>query len=372
MRRPSPLAPMVAAPLALLLLGSSAAAALAPLGERTFCRAKDYLSMGERATAREVVNVLGRWSSQAQWNEIGVARDLDRYDPTDGYLEFRRSGVRVSPDRTPMRRAACKKRNQAQRFLLKENVGSLPFRNAKMAASVGASVAELNREPVSELACDIVFDVRTLRAGLNADPALYAHEPSRARARSPAHPPLTHRPPWARACRRYAARNQASWEWASPTRPALHMRIPTARLPRKSSRLTWPPAGGLSSPDTPYSQARLTRSRCTSSFGALEARRPQGPWPLPPDTPWSPLPTYDRCYHHRLDAFSMIMDYQQTTMSALQQGWADEGLAVLPLPLALIAVRPPRLPCPRARRPVVWWLAAGWKRLWTWAAAGVA
>jgi hypothetical protein len=133
---------------------------LTAAGERTFCRAKDLLSREERATARQVVNVLGRWQSHAQWNEIGVAKELDKVDATDGFLAFRRSRVKVDPDRSPMRRAACRKLGQAQRFLLKENVGALPFRSAKLAASVGATVAELNREPISELACDIVFDVR--------------------------------------------------------------------------------------------------------------------------------------------------------------------------------------------------------------------
>eukprot|EP00962_Isochrysis_galbana_P005629 scaffold1518_cov109-Isochrysis_galbana.AAC.1 len=136
-------------------------------GERTFCRAKDLLSTGERATAREVVNVLGRWQSHAQWNEIGAAKQLDRVDPTDGFLAYRRSRVRADPDRTPMRRAACRKLGQAQRFLLKENVGSLPFKSANLAASVGATPAELNREPISELACDISSIVEKRLADAN-------------------------------------------------------------------------------------------------------------------------------------------------------------------------------------------------------------
>jgi len=130
----------------------------AAAGERIFCRAKDLLSNGETATAREVVNVLGRWTSHAQWNEIGIATLLDRENPAVGFLEFRRKRVAVDADRTPMRRAACKKLNQAQRFLLRENVAKLPFKSARLAASVGATAGELNREPISELACDIVFD----------------------------------------------------------------------------------------------------------------------------------------------------------------------------------------------------------------------
>jgi len=42
----------------------------------------------------------------------------------------------------------------------------------------------------------------------------------------------------------------------------------------------------------------------------------------------------------RLDAVSQLLDYQQVTMGALQQSWAEEGMMTLPLPLALLAVSP--------------------------------
>ena len=62
--------------------------------------------------------------------------------------------------RRPQRRVFCKKYGLVQRWVHNENVGLLPFNPEAeaLAASVGASVEELNEEPVDELAAQIVFD----------------------------------------------------------------------------------------------------------------------------------------------------------------------------------------------------------------------
>ena len=63
-----------------------------------------------------------------------------------------------SPARTPARRAFCNRNNLVQRWVHSENVGLLPFTDEAMAASVGATAAELDAEPIDKLAAEIVFD----------------------------------------------------------------------------------------------------------------------------------------------------------------------------------------------------------------------
>ena len=45
-----------------------------------------------------------------------------------------------------------------QRWVFKENVAALPFKSDALARSVGTTAAELDSEPVSDLAADVVFD----------------------------------------------------------------------------------------------------------------------------------------------------------------------------------------------------------------------
>lgn len=47
---------------------------------------------------------------------------------------------------------------RAQRYWHNENVGLLPFRDAALSRSVGATAAELNREPIDPIAAEIIFD----------------------------------------------------------------------------------------------------------------------------------------------------------------------------------------------------------------------
>ena len=48
-----------------------------PIGDKSFARGGDLLSMGKKATAREIVNVLGRWQKFEDWNKAGVCAEMD-------------------------------------------------------------------------------------------------------------------------------------------------------------------------------------------------------------------------------------------------------------------------------------------------------
>ena len=133
----------------------------------SFKRGSDLLQLGDEVTARQIVNVLGRWSTHEQWDTIGTAEKLDDFTNGDFYEEdldilktdFSK-GEAYYFARRPQRRVFCKKYGLVQRWVHNENVGLLPFdpEAAELAASVGATVEELNAEPVDELAAQIVFD----------------------------------------------------------------------------------------------------------------------------------------------------------------------------------------------------------------------
>ena len=126
----------------------------------------EVLFGGETVTEREVVNVIGRWKETSQWNDIGVAVQLDKMvaagvrSKSQGTFSDRPTEV-VDQQRTPERRKMLRKMGQVQRFLFVENVPTLPFKDAALARSVGASVRELNSEPLNPLALEVVFDALT-------------------------------------------------------------------------------------------------------------------------------------------------------------------------------------------------------------------
>lgn len=138
-----------------------------------YTRGSDLLGTGPSVSEREVVNVLGRWKSYTQWNDkIGALAELDRMEVISPWSELvvdgktgklRRPATDEekemrTPARSPQRRAWCQKRGLAQRYWHNANVGLLPFKDEAMARSVGATAAQLNREPISRLACGVVFD----------------------------------------------------------------------------------------------------------------------------------------------------------------------------------------------------------------------
>jgi len=142
--------------------------ALAPLMvvDRTFRRAEDIL-YGVEVPAREIVNVLGRFKTHKEWNDIGLAKLLDdpKWDAmtnTEMMSAPEYASLQANVARTPQRRRMLTKMGQAQRFLLVDNVPSLAFTSKAMAASVGLTVRELNDEPPTERALMIVFDAMSV------------------------------------------------------------------------------------------------------------------------------------------------------------------------------------------------------------------
>ena len=128
-----------------------------------FCRGDDLFQTGSKADARAIVNVLGRWQKTDEWDTIGIAKELDEILAGERTYEV----VEISPidggdrdyvQKSPRRRDFCKRKGVVQRYILGETVGLLPFNNAAMAASVGATCDELNAEPIDPFAVDVVFD----------------------------------------------------------------------------------------------------------------------------------------------------------------------------------------------------------------------
>ena len=147
----------------LLLLGSSVAlrapqprygrAGPIVCGEG-YCRASDLFQTGPRVAPREAVKLLGRWRSSEEWDSIGVAKALD--EVLAGERSEYDEGLSV--EATPRRRDFCRRKGLVQRYIFNATVGLLPFRMKRLAESVGATLYELDIEPIEPLAIDIVFD----------------------------------------------------------------------------------------------------------------------------------------------------------------------------------------------------------------------
>ncbi len=180
----------------------SAALAFAATDARSFSRA-----MGPKVSARDVVNVLGRWRTIAEWDAgVGVLAQLDPMVGEDGRRIVNKDGEVVDDLRnwtiafddrkyevqrrgfasdyyavvaddaamealtsdendmllavaaSPNRRAWCKRQGMAQRYWHNANIGSLPFTSESLASSVGSSVVEMQALPVNPLAADLCFD----------------------------------------------------------------------------------------------------------------------------------------------------------------------------------------------------------------------
>lgn len=146
-------------------------AALVPV-EPKFSRSSDVLG-AKKVTPRQVANVLGRWKTRSDWNDAGIGRKgkLDEYRTGDYYdddvqqleTDFESTDRKTHYiARRPQFLDFCERYQLVARWVHRENVGSLPFADDEdgraLAASVGATVAELNAEPVDELAADVVFD----------------------------------------------------------------------------------------------------------------------------------------------------------------------------------------------------------------------
>ena len=172
----------------------------------TYRRGK-LLDIFETVTAREVVNVLGRWESYKQWDSVGGLPEMDSLfdenwqpkkplpvqypsfagtrrvskdakDYSEMLEEFESKGVdfktenkeygageKNDPRPTPQRRGWAKRNGQVQRFWHCQNVGLLPFTSVPLAASIGCTVAELNALPINPRAAEVVFDALSRSQG---------------------------------------------------------------------------------------------------------------------------------------------------------------------------------------------------------------
>lgn len=133
---------------------------------REFRRTSDLLQVtSDKVTTRQIVNCIGRWKTHQDWDSIGKAAKLDDIRSGDYYDEDLEKlatdftkGARYYNPRRPMFRNFCKTYGLVQRWVLCENTQLLPFTDEALAASVGATAAELNAEPIDALAANIVFD----------------------------------------------------------------------------------------------------------------------------------------------------------------------------------------------------------------------
>ena len=140
--------------------------ALPAAGGATFRRGSDILNIGGKSVSKKaIVNVLGRWDSHQDWNGFGRKAQLDEFRSGDYFEE---DVQKIATDfskpmeyyiaRRPQFLNFCERYGLVARWVHNDNVGKLPFTDAALAESIGASVEELNAEPVDELAADIVFD----------------------------------------------------------------------------------------------------------------------------------------------------------------------------------------------------------------------
>ena len=119
-----------------------------------------------QVSARQIVNVLGRWKSNSDWNAGGGRKgkldDLRSGDYYEDDLQMLKTDFSKPMEyyiaRRPQFLNFCDRYGLVARWVHGENVAALPFTDEKLAASVGATVAELNAEPIDPLAAEVVFD----------------------------------------------------------------------------------------------------------------------------------------------------------------------------------------------------------------------
>jgi len=113
-----------------------------------FSRAEFWTS--EKATWLDVVNVMGRWESSEEWRVR---------------TEFVEEGSFSAREETILQGLTEKRYAMAQRLGMVErtafflNLPRMPFRDAKLAASVGKTVEEFNAMPPPSIShCNLVYD----------------------------------------------------------------------------------------------------------------------------------------------------------------------------------------------------------------------
>ena len=112
---------------------------------RTFGRCEPWAS--ERATARQIVGVVGRFTDSASWRDRSSFATVDDAS-ADTPLQAE----------TENRYAVAKKLGQVERVAFLQNVPTLPFVDERLAASVGATVDDFTSTSIDEATMQIVFD----------------------------------------------------------------------------------------------------------------------------------------------------------------------------------------------------------------------
>ena len=132
--------------------------------DRVFRRAEFWDP--ETCTLLEVANVLGRWESASEWSErteFAIPKARRKEDMALG----------ASLERYEM----AKRMGVAERVALQQNIGKLPFTNAKLAAAFGKGVEELDAMPLSSTAVNVVFDALSESKSSLIKPGLCARGP---------------------------------------------------------------------------------------------------------------------------------------------------------------------------------------------------
>ena len=112
---------------------------------RTFGRCEPWAS--ERATARQIVGVVGRFTDSASWRDRSSFATVDDAS-ADTPLQAE----------TENRYAVAKKLGQVERVAFLQNVPTLRFADERLAASVGATVDDFASASIDEATMQIVFD----------------------------------------------------------------------------------------------------------------------------------------------------------------------------------------------------------------------
>jgi len=102
-----------------------------------------------KCTLLEIINVLGRFESCSQWFERTEFCELDSKEER---AEDGRNGL------TKKRHEMALRMKCAERAALFQNLPDLPFTNEALAASVGLTVEDFERMPVTKEACEVTFD----------------------------------------------------------------------------------------------------------------------------------------------------------------------------------------------------------------------
>ena len=106
----------------------------------------------ESCTVLDVVNVLGRWETSSEWATRDQFAVVEK-----ARAENMAQGASVE------RFEYAKRNNLGERVALVLNAPKLPFKDEKLAASVGKTVEEMNALPVNKVAAKVLSASQSLQ-----------------------------------------------------------------------------------------------------------------------------------------------------------------------------------------------------------------